>query len=747
MGALLKGRRPRLERRLPLLFALVVLGPPSARATILDTTFTETVVVRQGLLANATGFAWAPDGTNRLFVLNKEGIIRIVKDGTALPTPFDTVRPLVSTSECGLIGIAFDPAFLVTQHVYVMACVSPTEQQVIRYTVQGDVGTEKTIIVGGLPTIGANHDGGALAIGPDGKLYWGIGDLGTGVGTGTDLSSNASKIGRANLDGSPVADNPFADGAGPNSEFIWARGFRNPFTMTFQPATGLLWVNDVGTLYEQVFIVRKGDHAGWSMYENNQPAGFIAPVIKYKTNAQDAYPLGPANSGAVRSGGTATFTTVQPHALRRGEKVVLSGVTDTSFNGELYVSEIPTPTSFSGAQFGPDAASGGGAVGTLALGGCVTGGAFYDSTGFPASYRGNFFFAEFNNQRVLRAVLDPATNHITSVDTWAGSTGTTVDVSVGPDGALYYLAHREGTIYRASYNAPTQALVVTPTNVWIGDGQAAAVMVRLATRPSTATPVTVAISRTAGDEDVTVLSGGALTFSQANWAVPQRATVGLGYDTDATDDVATVTVSAEGLPSERVIVHARDEAGPDLMLSSGAVTIDEGGTGSITVALSRQPFLDLQVTAARSAGAEEITVTGGTPLTFNRTNWSAPQTVTVSAGTNAAAADRSATITLGGSGLSGRSVTVTARNRVGSGAADAGGGPADAPAVEAGDGGVPRDAPAGESRGDAVAGGDNGGCSCELGPARTKGDGRAGALLLLGLAGLLVALGRRVRRG
>src|SRR6185436_14393697 len=129
---------------------------------------------------------------------------------------------------------------------------------------------DKKTIVAGLPTIGANHDGGAVGVGPDGKLYWAIGDNGPGVGIGDDFTTLAAKMGRANRDGTPPADNPFHDGSGGPRDFIWARGLRNPFTMTFQPATGLLWLNVVGSSFEQVFIIGKGDHAGWRDYEATQ---------------------------------------------------------------------------------------------------------------------------------------------------------------------------------------------------------------------------------------------------------------------------------------------------------------------------------------------------------------------------------------------------------------------------------------------------------------------------------------------
>src|SRR5215471_9178768 len=100
------------------------LAPFAAQATLVDPAFTETVVASSPDLALATGLAWAPDGSNRLFVIRKEGQIRIIKNGVLLPDPFAVVTPLYTASEAGLIGIAFDPDFITNQYVYFFATVS-----------------------------------------------------------------------------------------------------------------------------------------------------------------------------------------------------------------------------------------------------------------------------------------------------------------------------------------------------------------------------------------------------------------------------------------------------------------------------------------------------------------------------------------------------------------------------------------------------------------------------------------------
>jgi len=557
------------NRKLSLGAALIaLLAGGLARATVVDPNFVESDYVSDNDFSGATGLAWAPDGSNRLFVTNKNGAVRIIKKGQLLAAPFTTVTPIFTASECGLIGMAFDPDFLATRYVYFFVTVSGTEQQIIRYTVTGDTGTDKTTIIAGLPTHGVNHDGGALGFGPDGKLYWAIGNLGAAdVGSNDDLTSLASKVGRANRDGTAPPDNPFRDGSGAR-DYIWARGMRNPFTMAFQPATGLLWLNVVGSAYEQIFIVRKGDHGGYSAQEANQRPPNIRPVIKYRTNNLDTITIRPVEmNGAVRSNGVITFTSVAEHFLLVGEKITVENVADSSFTGTFFVTGVPDATSFTVAQPGP-AASSGSLVNPVAtartwyLGGCVTGGDFLDSSQAPAAYRGNFFFADYNNLasingRILRATIDPGTNAVTSVDLFAGGFPGAVDVAMGPDGALYWIGTETNKVIRAAYKPAGQGLVVSPLHLWTAERQSMLVNVSLAIAP--AANVTVSVARASGDADIGVSEGATLTFTPSNWNVPQTATVWAAADLDRTDDQASLAVSASGLASETIDVRARDE--------------------------------------------------------------------------------------------------------------------------------------------------------------------------------------------
>ena len=106
--------------------------------------FAESVFSSDAALAMATGLAWAPDGSNRLFVIRKDGQVQIIKNGVLLGTAFATITPIFTNSECGLIGLCFDPDFVNNHYVYFFVTVSSSEQQIIRYTDVSDVGTSKT---------------------------------------------------------------------------------------------------------------------------------------------------------------------------------------------------------------------------------------------------------------------------------------------------------------------------------------------------------------------------------------------------------------------------------------------------------------------------------------------------------------------------------------------------------------------------------------------------------------------------
>lgn len=631
----------------PLVLA-VVTQAGAARAAIADANFVETLfaVPKRGI----TGIASPPDGTNRVFVLKKAGELLVVENGVVLPTPFATLTPVFTKSECGAIGLAFDPDFASNGYVYVFITVSDSEQQIVRYTANGNVGVDKTLIVGGLPTHGINHDGGALGFGPDGKLYWAIGDNGGRVGVDQDLLSLAAKIGRANRDGSVPLDNPFFDGAGPNNDYIWARGFRNPFTMTFQPATGRLWLNVAGADFEQIFTPQAGDHAGWDNYSADQPAGFLRPTVAYNNDSAPAFAI----ANVTRANGVVTVTTSLEHKLRPGAHITLAGVTDASFDGSSFVTSESKFT-FTFAQAGANASSSGGSATPDAIGGCVTGGDFWDSSAVPAAFRGNFFFGDYNTGNLMRVQL-AAQNQVKSVELWGSGIERIVDVALGPEGDLYY-AWNTGYLFRANYTFTTQSLIVSRLNTRLAEGGKSAFTVRLAIAPGSTRQVTA--TRSSGDADVSLVEGGALSFTVDNWATPQRVLVAAAQDTDSLEDNAVLRLASSGVGSQLVNVKVTDDESSSLVVSPSELSVVEGAQAELQVSLTQPPAGTLTVTVARSGGDAGLSVVGGGSLTFNAQNWATPQQVTVGAAQDDDGVASAATLSLSAPGLAARQVEVS----------------------------------------------------------------------------------------
>jgi uncharacterized repeat protein (TIGR03806 family) len=184
-------------------------------------------------------------------------------------------------------GVAFHPQFLSNGYMYVVSVLEgPQVLQVSRLVVRRDTHwhclPESEIALfrwpGGSPDL---HNGGALRFGPDGYLYIGIGDGSEGMDThetGQDVSDVGSSILRIDVDHPSrikryriPRDNPFVDLPGARPE-IWAYGIRQPWKMSFDRATGDLWVGDVGQdLWESVLRVQRGGNYGWSVVEGGHP--------------------------------------------------------------------------------------------------------------------------------------------------------------------------------------------------------------------------------------------------------------------------------------------------------------------------------------------------------------------------------------------------------------------------------------------------------------------------------------------
>jgi len=264
-----------------LLCALSLSISSAARAATVPTGFVDTAVATG--LRMPTAMSIAPDG--RIFVCEQGGTLRVIKNGTLLPTPFLSAT-VSSVGERGLLGIAFDPNFASNGFVYVYyTAVTPTiHNRVSRFTAAGDVavaGSETVIL--DLETLGAtNHNGGAIHFGPDGKLYVAVGENAVGSNAQT-LTNRLGKMLRINADGSIPTDNPFYATATGANRAIWALGLRNPFTFAFQPLSGTLFINDVGqNTWEEINLGVSGANYGWPTTEGETTdARFRSPIYVY----------------------------------------------------------------------------------------------------------------------------------------------------------------------------------------------------------------------------------------------------------------------------------------------------------------------------------------------------------------------------------------------------------------------------------------------------------------------------------
>jgi glucose/arabinose dehydrogenase len=232
-----------------------------------------------------TAMAWSPDG--RLFVSEKTGGVRVVKNGNLLPTPFLTVTTNTN-DEKGLKGVAFDPNFGSNGYVYVYYTDADTLlNKVSRFTTSSgnpDVAdpNSEIVLISGIGS-GVYHSAGALHFGPDGKLYISTGDASYAPDS-QNLHNLNGKILRINKDGTVPTDNPFVGQTGVRPE-IWAYGLRNPFTFAFS-STGLMYINDVGnSTWEEIDQGQKGANYGWPTCEGVcNVAGMTNPIYTYNHN-------------------------------------------------------------------------------------------------------------------------------------------------------------------------------------------------------------------------------------------------------------------------------------------------------------------------------------------------------------------------------------------------------------------------------------------------------------------------------
>ena len=238
----------------------------------------------------------AGDGSGRLFIVEQVGRIRIVKGGVLLPAPFLDIRGLVvSGGERGLLSVAFHPdfktngVFIVNYTRYSATPSNVGDTVIARYTATpptadvADRGSGEPLLTINQPQ--PNHNGGLVKFGPDGFLYIGMGDGGSGgdtgeghapEGNGQSLSTLLGKMLRISVGAtgpySVAPGNPNL-GQGARRE-IWAYGLRNPWRFSFDRSTGDLYIGDVGQgSWEEIDFQPKaatgGANYGWPVWEGN----------------------------------------------------------------------------------------------------------------------------------------------------------------------------------------------------------------------------------------------------------------------------------------------------------------------------------------------------------------------------------------------------------------------------------------------------------------------------------------------
>ena len=254
--------------------------------------------------------AHAGDGSGRLFIVEQAGIIKVLKDGALLPTPFLDIVSSVRTddalpnTERGLLGLAFHPQYAANRRFYVFYTRLPDGAlQVSEYLASAgnpdvaDAGSARPVINVAHASAG-NHNGGKIAFGPDGYLYISTGDGGGANdpnGNGQNIDALLGKILRIDVNTSGTylvpPTNPFVGVAG--ADEVWAYGLRNPWKFSFDRLRGDLYIADVGQeqieeLNFQPAAEPGGRNYGWDMFEGSNcftapcdPAGKVFPIAEH----------------------------------------------------------------------------------------------------------------------------------------------------------------------------------------------------------------------------------------------------------------------------------------------------------------------------------------------------------------------------------------------------------------------------------------------------------------------------------
>ena len=244
--------------------------------------------------------AWRP-GDDAPYVVEQAGLISVQRDGTRIDV-LDLTDQTSGDDEQGLLGLAFHPE-------EAFAYVNYTDLDGNTVIAEYPVGDDGSFAIGGMRVVltieqpYANHNGGCIRFGPDGYLYIGMGDGGSGGDPRRNALNVSTLLGKLlRIDPRPSGDaaygipedNPFIGVGGARPE-IWSIGLRNPWRFSFDSVTGDLWIGDVGQGdWEEIDVAAAADGAGrgvnfgWSAYEGSRRYnedqsgdGVTMPVFEY----------------------------------------------------------------------------------------------------------------------------------------------------------------------------------------------------------------------------------------------------------------------------------------------------------------------------------------------------------------------------------------------------------------------------------------------------------------------------------
>jgi len=377
-------------------------------------------------LESPSAAAFLPDGS--LLILQLGGDI-LLWSGTGRPRRVGRL-PVEMDGERGLLGLAVDPMFASSKRLYLFYSADGTQH--VGHVTMTDKGIgPMTVLVGGM-SADRDHNGGGLAFGPDGHLYFGTGDSGCSHSNSpgnadnylaTCLSRLEGTISRIDRDGGIPRGNPLSDVAlvascgttrkcdetgtagvpdpsqttAPRTE-IWNWGLRNPWRFTFDALTGHLWIGDVGEVtWEEITIsTGPGQHHGWPFREGSR--------------GQSNYACRPYVPG--------------------GEDNSAGDCREPAF---VY-SHFEAPADGQGA---------------------VVGGVFSSHCSWPESLRGRYWFADYNKSRIWTLTPNEARDGVVGERTLVvRDAGGPVHFFEGPEGAMYFVSHLEGRIGRIRPRSP-----------------------------------------------------------------------------------------------------------------------------------------------------------------------------------------------------------------------------------------------------------------------------------------------------